>query len=223
VVNALLEQVDGISSGREGIILIGASNDLGRCDPALLRAGRFNHIVKVSLPHPGELEKMLRVRLGSDLRDEDLRAVSELAIGMTGADIEKVVNDAKRVARQANRNLTISDLRQALVEEDNRPAELQFRSCVHEASHIIVDVIHNGPEDIFATAAVVGGHAGASVRTKLAPRAGTCDDYPIRASAAKAPTDDCARQRTALSRNASDRRDDLSVSKLSIHRLSPKD
>jgi cell division protease FtsH len=177
VVNALLEQVDGIAAGRDGIILIGASNDLSRCDPALLRAGRFNHIVKISLPHPGELEKMLRVRLGSDLRDEDLRAVSELAIGMTGADIEKVVNDAKRVARQATRNLTISDLRQALVEEDDRPAELQFRSCVHEASHIVVDVIHNGPEDIFATAAVVAGHAGASVRMKLAPRAGTYDDY----------------------------------------------
>jgi cell division protease FtsH len=41
VVNALLEQIDGIA-GREGVIVIGASNDLRRCDPALLRAGRLN-------------------------------------------------------------------------------------------------------------------------------------------------------------------------------------
>jgi cell division protease FtsH len=176
VVNGLLEQIDGIA-GREGLIIIGASNDLRRCDPALLRAGRFNTIVKISLPHPHELEKMLRVRLGADLRDEDLRDVSELAAGMTGADIEKVVNDAKRIARQLQRQLTIDDLRGALVEEDTRPAELKFRSCVHEASHIVVDVIHNGPDDVFATSAVVGSHAGASVRTKLGPRAGTYNEY----------------------------------------------
>jgi ATP-dependent Zn protease len=176
VVNALLEQIDGIA-GREGVIVIGASNDLRRCDPALLRAGRLNRIVKIGLPNPGELEKMLRVRLGSDLRDEDLRDISELAVGMTGADVEKTVKDAKRAARRANRELAISDLRKALVEDDDRPAELKFRSCVHEASHIVVDVIYHGPEDVFATAAVVGGHAGTSVRTKLAPRAGTYAEY----------------------------------------------
>ena len=90
------------SQGREGVIVIGASNDLRRCDPALLRAGRLNEIVKISLPNPDELEKMLRVRLGSDLPDVDLRDLSELAVGMTGADIEKIVKDAKRSARQAN-------------------------------------------------------------------------------------------------------------------------
>jgi AAA+ superfamily predicted ATPase len=176
VVNALLEQIDGIA-GREGVIVIGASNDLRRCDPALLRAGRLNQIVKISLPHPDELEKMLRVRLGSDLRDVDLRDLSELAVGMTGADIEKTVKDAKRTARQEKRGVTIDDLRSALVEKDTRPPNLQFRSCVHEASHIVVDVIHNGPDDVFATSAVVGSRAGSSVRTKLAPRAGTYDEY----------------------------------------------
>jgi cell division protease FtsH len=176
VVNGLLEQIDGIA-GREGVIVIGASNDLRRCDPALLRAGRLNQIVKIGLPDPGELEKMLRVRLGTDLRDEDLRDMSELAIGLTGADIEKTVKDAQRAARHANRELAISDLRKALVQDDDRPPELKFRSCVHEASHIVVDVLHHGPEDVFATVAVVGGHAGVSVRTKLAPRAGTYEEY----------------------------------------------
>jgi ATP-dependent Zn protease len=96
---------------------------------------------------------------------------------MTGADIEKIVNDAKRVVRQEKRQLTLDDLRKAIVEDDNRPADLRYRSCVHEASHIVIDVIHHGPDDIFATSAVVGSHAGASVRTKLAPRAGTYHDY----------------------------------------------
>jgi cell division protease FtsH len=176
VVNALLEQIDGIA-GREGVIVIGASNDLRRCDPALLRAGRLNEIVKISLPNPGELQKMLRVRLGGDLHDVDLRDLSELSVGMTGADIEKTVKDAKRAARQSNRKMTIDDLRDALVDEDTRPAEFKFRSCVHEASHIIVDVIHNGPDDVYATSTVVGMRAGASVRTKQPQRAGTYADY----------------------------------------------
>jgi cell division protease FtsH len=176
VVNALLEQIDGIA-GREGVIVIGASNDLRRCDPALLRAGRLNEIVQISLPNPVELEKMLRVRLGTDLRDVDIRDLSELAVGMTGADIEKIVKDAKRAARQSNRKMTIDDLRDALVDEDTRPAEFKFRSCVHEASHIVVDVIHNGQDDVYATATVVGMRAGAAVRTKQPQRAGTYVDY----------------------------------------------
>jgi cell division protease FtsH len=98
-------------------------------------------------------------------------------VGMTGADIEKIVNDAKRIARQQKRQLTVDDLRKAIVEDDSRPADLRYRSCVHEASHIVVDVIHNGPENIFATSAVVGSHAGASVRTRLTPQAGTYSDY----------------------------------------------
>jgi cell division protease FtsH len=176
VVNALLEQIDGIA-GREGVIVIGASNDLRRCDPALLRAGRLNEIVQISLPNPVELEKMLRVRLGTDLRDVDIGDLSELAVGMTGADIEKIVKDAKRAARQSNRKMTIDDLRDALVDEDTRPAEFKFRSCVHEASHIVVDVIHNGQDDVYATATVVGMRAGAAVRTKQPQRAGTYVDY----------------------------------------------
>jgi cell division protease FtsH len=176
VVNALLEQIDGIA-GREGVIVIGASNDLRRCDPALLRAGRLNEIVKISLPNPGELEKMLRVRLGSDLRDVDIRDLCELAVGMTGADIEKTVKDAKRTARQSNRKMTIGDLHGALVDEDTRPAEFKFRSCVHEASHIVVDVLHNGANDVYATSTMIGMRAGAVVRTKQPPRAGTYVDY----------------------------------------------
>jgi cell division protease FtsH len=51
-------------------------------------------------------------------------------------------------------------------------------TLLHEASHIIVDVVHNGPNDVYATLAMVGTHAGAAVRTKQPPRAGTHEDYP---------------------------------------------
>jgi cell division protease FtsH len=176
VVNALLEQIDGIA-GREGVIVIGASNDIRRCDPALLRAGRLNRIVEIGLPDPVELERMMRVRLAADLIDEDLGAIAELAIGMTGADVERIVKDARRAARREKRAITLADLRRTLVAEDDRPQELKMRTCIHEASHIVLDVIHYGPDDVFATAAAVGSRYGAAVRTNMEKRAGTYDEY----------------------------------------------
>ena len=175
VVNALLEEIDG-AGGREGVILIAASNDLRRCDPALLRAGRLNHVVHIGLPDPGEIAAMMRVRLGGDLPDADLAELSELAIGATGADIEKIVSDARRIARQEKRSVELADLRTAVAGPENRSEELRYRTCVHEASHIVMDVLHNGPEDIFATSITNGSRGGISMRTNMAQRPGTYDE-----------------------------------------------
>lgn len=177
VVNALLAEVDGIA-GREGVVIIGASNDIGRCDPALLRSGRFDRVVQIGRPDIPELEKMFRVRLGNDLLDEDIMPVAELAVGMTGADVERVVKDARRSARQDSaRALILNDLRKALVEEDDRPEELRWRTCVHEAAHVLIDVINFGPEDVFARTVKMQGSFGMSVRTNTAHPEGTVEEY----------------------------------------------
>lgn len=176
VVNALLEQLDGLA-GREGVIVIGASNDLSRCDPALLRAGRFETIARIDLPNLDELEAMLRVRLGDDLRSTSIHSLAELALGMTGADIESIVRNARRTARRDDRPLRIEDLRNALVPEDDRTPESRWRTCVHEAAHILVDVIHFGPDDLFATTTMTKGRGGRSVRTQIKKTAGTLENY----------------------------------------------
>lgn len=176
VVNALLEQIDGIA-GREGVILVGASNDVTRCDPALLRAGRFDKVVKIGFPTIDEIEQMFRVRLGNALCTEIIRPIAELAAGMTGADVERMVKDARRAARQAARDVTLEDLRQAVAPEDDRPEELRWRICVHEASHIVIDVIHFGPNDVFATTASIAGRAGSSIRTRIELSSGTYAEY----------------------------------------------
>lgn len=175
-VNGLLEQIDGLD-GREGVILIAASNDLRRCDPALLRAGRFDKIANICLPSLEELERMFRVRLGENMLDEDIRTIVELAIGTTGADVELAVKNAKRVARGEARSVQLQDLRGAVSPEDDRPTELRWRASVHEASHILTDVIHFGPEDIFATIALQTSRAGASIRARRRRDAGTYADY----------------------------------------------
>jgi len=66
VVNGFIEQLDGIG-GRQGLIFIGATNDVSRCDPAIVRSGRLNRIIRIGLPGPHDIEKMLRVRLRGEL------------------------------------------------------------------------------------------------------------------------------------------------------------
>jgi len=177
VVNALLAEIDGIK-GREGVVVIGASNAIGRCDPALLRLGRLEKIVTIGLPEAAELERMFRVRLKGELEHEDLSSIVELAMGMVGADVERAVKDARRAARQdGGRTLTLGDLRKALAEEDARPFEQRWRDCVHEAAHLVADVIHFGPDGVFATTARVGSRSGMSVRTNTEQFAGTPDAY----------------------------------------------
>jgi cell division protease FtsH len=121
---------------------------------------------------------MFRVRLNGDLAKDDLAGVAELALGMVGADVERVVKDAYRAARQdRGRGVTLADLRKALSGDDDRSEEARWRTCVHEASHIVVDVLHFGPADIFATTAMSGSRGGMSMRTRLDRPTGTAEEY----------------------------------------------
>jgi cell division protease FtsH len=177
VVNAFIEQLDGLQ-GRQGLIFIGATNDVRRCDPAIVRAGRLNRIIEVRLPAPADIEKMMRVRLRGDLKDEALEEMSLLAIGSSGADIERIIKDARRAARQEQRPLAATDLRHAILgrNDDLAPDDAE-RAAVHEAGHIIVSVVHGGPEDIHAVVAGSRRSSGFVAAKNRQPSAGTLEEY----------------------------------------------
>jgi cell division protease FtsH len=179
VVNSFIEQVDGLQ-GRHGLIFIAATNDVRRCDPAIVRAGRLNRIINVRLPGPPDIEKMMRVRLRGDLKDEPLEEMSLLAIGSSGADVERIIKDARRQARQEERQLSITDVRHAILgsKEELSGKELE-RAAVHEAGHIIVAVVHGGPEDIHAVVAGARQSAGFVVSKNREPSAGTLEEYRL--------------------------------------------
>ena len=158
-VNGLLEETDGLA-GMEGVLLVAATNHPDRIDPALLRAGRFNRVVHVGLPDAGALERMLRVRLGADLPDVDLRPFAAQAAGMTGADIERAVEDARRFARHDGAALAAVHLWRALGDDDIPPA-MRRRIAGHEAGHLLAEVALQGP---FGVTAVVTRRIGAPGR-----------------------------------------------------------
>ena len=180
VVSGLLELTDGLA-GNENLFLVAACNDVRRCDPALVRPGRFNPVIEVSLPNLADLEKMFRVRLGEDLVGADLREVCERTLGGSGAEVERIVNDARRLARQDGaRSVVMQDLLRILKSEDARPQALRHRTAIHEAGHIVVDVLFNGAAGIHATISPSRGIGGRVVRTEIKESAGTYEDYSRR-------------------------------------------
>jgi len=186
VVDGFIAEVDGIGTGgtagppgassKHGIIFIGATNDATRCDPAIVRSGRFNRIIRIGLPGLEDIEKMLRVRLRGDLAGEDLEEIALLALGSTGADIERIVKDGRRIARHAERALMLADLRVAITGDDDVAPELLARMAVHEAGHTLVTVIEEGPEGVHAVLGGTGDSAGFMASVNPARNAGTAED-----------------------------------------------
>ncbi len=138
VINALLEQMDG-SSGNEGLIFVGASNHPDLIDPAILRSGRMEDRIILRPPSPDALAKIYRDQLRGEIDEAvDLQHIGRMSTGMSGADVVKTCNTARRRARNAGRPVKYEDLLVALAgEESHSDPELQLRIAVHEAGHAI--------------------------------------------------------------------------------------
>lgn len=137
VINGFLECLDGIE-GREGVVVVGATNWPGKIDPAILRPGRLDRHVRIPLPDAMAREGILRHHLRGALPQVDLSDISERLEGATGADIERVVCDAKRKARSERRPLAIDDLLASLPARVRLSDATYRRACVHEAGHAVV-------------------------------------------------------------------------------------
>ncbi|KAA9387728.1 AAA family ATPase [Neorhizobium galegae] len=136
VVNCLLECIDGVA-GREGVIVVGATNNPSRIDPALRRAGRLDKHVIIGMPDEGDRVAILAHHLGTSLPPEQLKFLGPQMEGMSGADIEQLARQARRIARREQRAVTVDDLKAnlpALI-----PIDGFYRQTVsvHEAGHVI--------------------------------------------------------------------------------------
>lgn len=173
VVNALLELLDG-AGGREGVVVVGTTNDASRCDPAMLRPGRLGRLVELGYPDLDERVAMLRVRLGADLPDADLTAVGRLTERATGAAIEELVSRARRIARRADRALRLDDLLAVAGAADaDRPPELLHRTAIHEAGHALVAALEIGTDRMVVALQTRDGAAGWLDMTRPDTSAGT--------------------------------------------------
>jgi cell division protease FtsH len=102
--NQLLVEMDGFESN-EGVILISATNRPDVLDPALLRPGRFDRQVVVSMPDIKGREKILRVHMRKTpiAPDVDPNILAKGTPGFSGADLENLVNEAALLAAKRNK------------------------------------------------------------------------------------------------------------------------
>jgi len=102
--NQLLVEMDGFESN-EGVILISATNRPDVLDPALLRPGRFDRQVVVSLPDIKGREKILKVHMKKTPVDQDVQPLilAKGTPGFSGADLENLVNEAALLAAKRNK------------------------------------------------------------------------------------------------------------------------
>ncbi|RWY80908.1 AAA family ATPase [Rhizobium sp. WSM1325] len=139
VINLLLELIDG-HERLEGVVVIGATNYPDAIDAALLRPGRLDRHIRISLPDGEERKHLARIYVGHHLSEGDVEAIAAATAGFAGAHFEKAGREARRVARRAGRPVSTEDVMATLPAPKRISGGERRMVAVHEAGHAVVGV-----------------------------------------------------------------------------------
>jgi cell division protease FtsH len=166
--NQLLSEMDGFDRHEE-VIVLAATNRPDVLDPALLRPGRFDRHVVIERPDWRDREKILKVHARKITMAEgiDFITLAKGTPGMTGADLENLVNEAAILAsRESATAVTMVHLEQAkdkLLMGDERKmviSEIEKRiTAYHEAGHVLIAKLLPGTDPIHKVTIIPHGMA----------------------------------------------------------------
>ncbi len=165
--NQLLVELDGFDPS-VGVVLLAATNRPEILDPALLRAGRFDRQVLVDRPDRKGRLAILRVhaRKIKLAADTDLDQVAAITVGLAGADLANVVNEAALVATRRKADaVNLSDFTQAIerivagIEKKNRVLSEKERKVVayHEMGHALTALALPGTDAVHKVSIIPHG------------------------------------------------------------------
>ncbi len=108
--NQLLAEMDGFD-GKEGIVMLAATNRPESLDQALLRPGRFDRRIPVELPDLRGREAILKVHAEKVKIDDDIdyNEIARATAGASGADLANMINEAALRAVKENRNIVLQE------------------------------------------------------------------------------------------------------------------
>ncbi len=167
--NQLLVEMDGFE-GKEGIIVIAATNRPDVLDPALLRPGRFDRQVVVPLPDVKGREMILKVHTKSIPLDGNvqLEKLARGTPGFSGADLANLVNEAALIAARKNKaavettdfemakdKLMMGVERKSMIIND----EEKKNTAYHEVGHTLVAKLTPGTDPIHKVSIIPRGRA----------------------------------------------------------------
>lgn len=167
--NQLLVEMDGFESN-EGVIIIAATNRPDVLDPALLRPGRFDRQVTISLPDINGRERILNTHMKkiSIAPDVDVKIVARGTPGFSGADLANLVNESALIAARRNKKIvTMDDFEYA---RDKVMMGVERRSLImteeekkltayHESGHAIIAVNMPASDPIHKATIIPRGRA----------------------------------------------------------------
>jgi cell division protease FtsH len=167
--NQLLVEMDGFE-GNDGVIVIAATNRPDVLDPALLRPGRFDRQVVVSLPDIRGREQILKVHMRKIPLGDDVKpsVIARGTPGFSGADLENIVNEAALFAARANRRIVSMQEFEKAKDKIMMGAERKSmvmseqekrNTAYHEAGHAIVGRLMPGHDPAYKVTIVPRGRA----------------------------------------------------------------
>lgn len=168
--NQLLVEMDGMTDNA-GIVVIAATNRPDVLDPALLRSGRFDRRVTVSLPDIKGREAILQVharnkKLASDV---SLANLAKRTPGFSGADLANVLNEGAILAVRKNESkVTMTDLDEAIDRVMMGPAKKSKKYtekdkilvAYHEAGHAVIGLKLEDADMVQKVTIISRGDAG---------------------------------------------------------------
>jgi cell division protease FtsH len=167
--NQLLVEMDGFESN-EGVIVMSATNRPDVLDPALLRPGRFDRQIVVSIPDVKGREAILKVHVRKNIlsANVDLSIIARGTPGFSGADLENLVNEAALLAaRKSKKEIEMDDFEHAkdkvLMGVERRsmiiPYQERRNAAYHEAGHALVAKMIPGSDPIHKVTIIPRGRA----------------------------------------------------------------
>ena len=146
--NQILVEMDGFDND-SGVIVMAATNRVDMLDKALLRPGRFDRHVNVTLPERKDRLEILKVHFKNKPteKDVDLNALAKKTAGSSGADLANIANEAAiTAAREGHKAITNNDLTEAFERVAIGPQrkskvmtdEERKITAYHEAGHAVV-------------------------------------------------------------------------------------
>ncbi|QGT99642.1 ATP-dependent zinc metalloproteinase similar to FtsH [Candidatus Syntrophocurvum alkaliphilum] len=147
--NQLLVEMDGINPDDETrILLVGATNRADMLDPALIRPGRFDRQVQVTLPDKSGRSKIFSIHTKNKplAEDIDIDDIARATFGFSGAQLESLSNEAailalREDAQKIEHRHFIEAIDKVIMGEklDRRPSQKEVeRVSVHESGHALI-------------------------------------------------------------------------------------
>lgn len=168
--NQILVEMDGFDND-SGVIVIAATNRVDMLDKALLRPGRFDRHVNVTLPERKDRLEILNVHFKNKpvAKDVNLDALAAKTAGNSGADLANIANEAAiTAAREGHKEITNDDLTEAFErvaigpERKSKAMNEEERklTAYHEAGHAIVGHVLPDSDPVHKVTIIPRGHTG---------------------------------------------------------------